>query len=97
MSVDEGDIGGADDPAVGVVDFAETVAERVGLTLGAALPSLGRGAFEVQATSVPISKITAATLKHLTRQYRVLIHLVVRRDARANVGMCVAGVTRRPA
>ena len=71
MSVDgdaEGDVGGADDAAVGVVDCAETVGDRVGLTLGpVALPSLGRGACDVQAISVAGRKITAATLQNLMR------------------------------
>lgn len=73
MSVDEdaeGDVGSADDAAVGVVDCAETVGDRVGvgLTLGAVAPaSLGRGACDVQAISVAGRKITAATLQNLMR------------------------------
>jgi hypothetical protein len=65
MSVDEGDVGRADDPAV--VDWAETVAERVGLTLGAgALPSPAREVCDVPATSAAGSEIATATLQSLT-------------------------------
>jgi hypothetical protein len=79
MSVDEdakGDVGGVDDAAVGVVDCAETVGERAGLTLGAvALPALGRGACDVQATSIAGRKITAATLPNLMRASMALVDL----------------------
>jgi hypothetical protein len=79
MSVDEdaeGDVGGADDAAVGVVDCAETVGDRVGLTLGAVAPAtLGRGACDVQATSVADRKITAATLPNLMRASMALVNL----------------------
>jgi hypothetical protein len=100
MSVGEGtagEAGGAEAPAVGLVnctavgctdvdcadvDCAETVADRVGLTVcAAAVPSLGAEACVVQAANVAGRKITPVTVHNLTHQYDILIHPVMPRCA----------------